>query len=181
MVPCRGPSAAARANCIVRPMLISCHWRGGFINAEVNRLHAHAFETDPVSGPEQDWERLTGVHSLGWVTARSHDELIGFVNVVWDGSSHAWIQDLMVAAHARRQGVGKSVVEVATDEARHAGCDWLHVDFEAALRPFYFDSCGFVSTCAGLIALRKDGTGQSPDQGPADIRRAFKACSNSKE
>ena len=148
------------------PYALSLPLAGWFHQRRGQQTSRSAFETDPVSGPEQDWERLTEVHSLGWVTARSHDELIGFVNVVWDGSSHAWIQDLMVAAHERRQGVGKSVVEVATDETRHAGCDWLHVDFEAALRPFYFDSCGFVSTCAGLIALQTDETGQSPDRGP---------------
>ena len=29
------------------------------------------------------------------------------------------------------------------NEARAAGCEWLHVDFEDHLRPFYFGSCGF--------------------------------------
>ena len=46
------------------------------------------------------------------------------------------------------------MVAVAVEHARHAGCDWLHVDFAEELRPFYFDACGFIPTHAGLIALR---------------------------
>jgi GNAT superfamily N-acetyltransferase len=79
--------------------------------------------------------------------------LLGFVNVPWDGVVHAWIQDTMVARSARHRGIGRRVVEVAVEEARKAGCDWMHVDFEDDLRPFYFDSCGFKPTNAGLIAL----------------------------
>ncbi len=45
------------------------------------------------------------------------------------------------------------LVALAVQEARAAGCEWLHVDFEHQLRTFYFGSCGFTSTNAGLIAL----------------------------
>jgi GNAT superfamily N-acetyltransferase len=54
---------------------------------------------------------------------------------------------------ARRHGVGTRLVEVAVREARAAGCEWLHVDFEEHLRGFYFDACGFTPTNAGLIEL----------------------------
>jgi len=37
--------------------------------------------------------------------------------------------------------------------ARASGCEWLHVDFEEHLTPFYFDACGFRPTRAGLIRL----------------------------
>jgi len=49
--------------------------------------------------------------------------------------------------------VGTSLVRLAVDRARDAGCEWLHVDFEDDLRAFYFDACGFEPTNAGLIAL----------------------------
>jgi len=42
---------------------------------------------------------------------------------------------------------------IAADEARAAGTAWLHVDFEARLRDFYLNACGFTATDAGLIAL----------------------------
>jgi predicted N-acetyltransferase YhbS len=59
----------------------------------------------------------------------------------------------MVAARAGRQGVGTSLVALAASQARRAGCEWLHVDFEDHLRPFYLGSCGFTPTDAGLIHL----------------------------
>ncbi len=85
--------------------------------------------------------------------ARETAELVGFVNVVWDGLLHAWIQDLMVATAARHRGVGQQLVRAAADGAREASCQWLHVDFEDDLRSFYFDACGFISTNAGLLHL----------------------------
>jgi GNAT superfamily N-acetyltransferase len=131
-------------------------WRGGFTNAEVNALHAEAFDTRVFTDDEWDWMALTERHSLGWVTARDGDELVGFVNVVWDGLVHAWLQDTMVAASARHGGVGVGLVHVARDSAAQAGCEWLHVDFDEDLRLFYFDACGFTPTNAGLIALQQN-------------------------
>jgi hypothetical protein len=46
------------------------------------------------------------------------------------------------------------MVRLATEQARAAGCEWLHVDFDDHLRAFYFDSCGFAPTPAGVINLR---------------------------
>ena len=128
-------------------------WRGAFANAEVNALHAAAFGTRLFSDDEWDWVALTARHSLGWVTARSGDALVGFVNVVWDGFTHAWIQDVMVAEATRHQSVGTSLVAAAAEAARHAKCEWLHVDFDDDLREFYIDTCGFRPTNAGLIQL----------------------------
>lgn len=134
-------------------MEIATSWRGKFANDEANRLHAEAFDTRVYSAEEWDWERLVREHSLGWVTARSATELVGFVNVVWDGLVHAWIQDEMVAGSARRHGIGRELIRVAAQGARDAGCEILHVDFEDHLRPFYFDTCGFTPTNAGLLRL----------------------------
>ena len=125
-------------------------WRGGFGNDEANALHAEAFETRVF---DDDWLALVERHSLGWVVARERSQLVGFVNVIWDGQVHAWIQDVMVANVARGRGIGTRLVEIARDEAKRAGCEWLHVDFDDHLRSFYYDACGFTSTNAGLIDL----------------------------
>jgi ribosomal protein S18 acetylase RimI-like enzyme len=130
--------------------LIVCHWRGFFRNEEVNALHAEAFG-HPVLA--DDWRGQLSQHSLGWVCARAGQELAGFVNVVWDGGSHAFILDTMVASARRRLGVGTRLVAVAAEQARAAGCEWLHVDFTDDLTSFYLDGCGFSATPAGLIAL----------------------------
>lgn len=131
-------------------MTIEYTWRGQFDNDEVNLLHAEGFEHRYF---DDDWNSMLERHSVGWVTARDEEGLVGFVNAVWDGGVHAFIEDTLVAVRARRHGVGKRLIEVATGEARVAGCEWLHVDFDDDLKSFYFDACGFVPTNAGLIQL----------------------------
>lgn len=97
-------------------------------------------------------------HSLGWVCARDGSDLVGFVNVAWDGGIHAFVLDTVVAPRVRRQGVGAALADVAVRESRAAGCRWLHVDFTDDLRAFYYDACGFEPTSAGLIALSDHDT-----------------------
>ncbi|HEY6629027.1 MAG TPA: GNAT family N-acetyltransferase [Acidimicrobiia bacterium] len=131
-------------------MAITYQWRGSFHSGEVEALHAEGFGHEPVA---YDWESQLESHSLGWVCAREGEDLIGFVNVAWDGAGHAFILDTLVAVPARRSGVGKQLVAIAVENARHAGCEWLHVDFEDELKTFYYEACGFEPTNAGLIAL----------------------------
>jgi GNAT superfamily N-acetyltransferase len=133
-------------------MTVIYDWRGALENREVEALHSEAFHHDVVE--DFDWMKQLHDHSLGWVCARDGPELVGFVNVAWDGAAHAFILDTMVARKAGRQGVGTELVSVAVEQARTAGCDWLHVDFEDNLRFFYFDACGFAPTNAGLIGLQ---------------------------
>ncbi len=129
---------------------VSFDWRGAFENAELNALHAEGFRHEV---GDEDWRGQVGRHSLGWVSAREGDQLVGFVNVPWDGGTHAFILDTVVAMSARRRGIGRRLVAIAVGEARAAGCEWLHVDFDDDLRSFYLDACGFRPTEAGLIAL----------------------------
>jgi hypothetical protein len=128
-------------------------WRGEFTSTEVNALHAEAFETRVFSDNEWDWRELARRHSLGWVVARREETLVGFVNVLWDGLVHAWIQDAMVSTEVRGLGIGTKLVETGRTGAKAAGCEWLHVDFDDDLRDFYFGACGFTPTNAGLIRL----------------------------
>ncbi|HEY3831828.1 MAG TPA: GNAT family N-acetyltransferase [Acidimicrobiia bacterium] len=136
-------------------MAVTYEWRGHFESREANALHAEAFETRVFSDSEWNWVEQVAAHSLGWVTARSDaGTLAGFVNVLWDGLVHAWLQDMMVAQSERRGGVGVALVQHARDGAATAGCEFLHVDFDDHLIPFYFDACGFTPTRAGLMHLR---------------------------
>jgi GNAT superfamily N-acetyltransferase len=125
-------------------------WRGGFDNPAVNALHADGFG-GRVS--DTDWRARVRQHSLGWVCAWRGGELVGFVNVAWDGGAHAFILDTVVAPGAQRSGIGTGLIAVAVEHARAAECEWLHVDFEDHLTDFYFQACGFTPTRAGLIAL----------------------------
>ena len=136
--------------------MIDYSWRGTFTNAELNVLHAEGFDHRVL---DDDWVAQVSRHSLGWVCARDEEGLVGFVNVPWDGGVHAFILDTLVTERAQHHGVGTRLVALAADEAKAAGCEWLHVDFEDHLRPFYFGRCGFTPTNAGLIALVSAGAG----------------------
>jgi GNAT superfamily N-acetyltransferase len=132
-------------------MAITYRWRDDVVNVELNHLHAEVFGTE--GSEARDWYAALSVLSLGWVTARDEGHLIGFVNVVWDGLVHAWIQDTMVSDAFRSQGVGTQLVHMAREHAKSVGCQWLHVDFDDSLGEFYYDACGFSPTSAGLIPL----------------------------
>jgi hypothetical protein len=45
---------------------ITYAWRGDVGNAEMNVLHAEAFETRVYGETEWDWVAQLGGHSLGW-------------------------------------------------------------------------------------------------------------------
>lgn len=126
-------------------------WRGSFTDHEVNALHAEAFGHRLF---EDGWNDQLHRLSLGWVTARDDQGLVGFVNVIWDGLVHAFVEDTAVALRARRRGIGARLIETAREHAAAAGCEWLHVDFEDHLRDSYLHACGFTPTNAGLIRLR---------------------------
>lgn len=123
-------------------------WRGAISDLEMVAL------VDSYGGnSEAGWWDRTRPHSLGWVVARAGDNIVGFVNVAWDGGDHAFLINTKVRGDMQRRGIGTALVRVATQHARDAGCEWLHVDFEPHLRAFYFDACPFRPTDAGLIRL----------------------------
>jgi GNAT superfamily N-acetyltransferase len=132
---------------------VDFRWRGEFANGEVHALHAEAFNTRLYEKSEWNWVRLCQQHSLGWVVAREAGTLVGFVNVLWDGLVHAYLEDMMVAADHRHRRIGVGLVHAARDAARTAGCEYLHVSFEEDRRPFYIDACGFAPIGGGLIDL----------------------------
>jgi GNAT superfamily N-acetyltransferase len=129
---------------------ITYAWRDRFNNEALSSLHAEAFQHRVFN---DDWWAQVNRHSLGWVCAKDADNLVGFVNVAWDGALHAFILDTVVADAYRHRGIATQMLAVSVAEARTARCEWLHVDFQDNLRGFYFDRCGFAPTQAGLIKL----------------------------
>jgi predicted N-acetyltransferase YhbS len=93
-------------------------------------------------------------HALTYVCAYEAGRLVGSVYVAWDGSQHAFLLEPTVHPDYRRRGIGRELVRRAASEAGAAGCEWLHVDFEDELAPFYA-ACGFKPTAAGLIRLNE--------------------------
>jgi GNAT superfamily N-acetyltransferase len=128
--------------------------RGQVDDVALSALHDSAFG-EP--GPVLPWNTRLHHHSLTWVEAYALDHpgecpLVGFVNVAWDGGSHAFLLDTCVEASRRGEGIGVELVRRAADAAREAGCTWLHVDLEPQLEGFYA-RCGFSPTSAGLLRL----------------------------
>jgi GNAT superfamily N-acetyltransferase len=124
-------------------------WRGPLTDAEmVDLVTSYGGSAAP------GWWDQIRPHSFGWVTARDAEgTVVGFVNVITDGCDHAFLIDTKTRGEYQRRGIGARVVRMATEHAKVAGCEWLHVDFEPHLRSFYFEACGFAQTDAGLIHL----------------------------
>ncbi|PBA68838.1 GNAT family N-acetyltransferase [Mycobacterium avium] len=128
---------------------IDIRWRAPVTDAELVAL------TESHGGrAAAGWWDQVRPHSLGWVTARADGRLVGFVNVAWDGGDHAFLIDTKTAREFQRRGIGTAVVKLATQCAKSAGCEWLHVDFADEHRAFYVDACGFVyPAAAGILDL----------------------------
>ena len=128
---------------------ITYRWRGELTDDEMVEL----VESHGGNAAAGWWDRIRP-HSLGWVTARDADGLlVGFVNVATDGGDHAFLIDTKTRGSHQRQGIGTRTVHLAAQQAKEAGCEWLHVDFDPELAAFYFGACGFSSAPAGLIHL----------------------------
>ena len=119
-------------------------------NDELNRLNEVVWDHDHHYrdyGPTLD-------RSLGYICAFKGSEIVGFVNVAWDGGGHAFILDTCVIPSERRQGIASQMIGAAVALAKKRGACWLHVDYEPHLQGLY-EGCGFRSTKAGLIDLTK--------------------------
>lgn len=119
-------------------------------NGELNQLFSSAWpaHTDADFRPLLD-------HALVFVCAYERDRLVGFAKVIGDGGIHGFLLDPTVVPARRRQGIGKQLVALCIQEARMKGIQWIHVDFEASLEPFY-TACGFRHTDAGLLNLKNE-------------------------
>jgi len=124
----------------------------------VSELHARAFGDDAaVTTP---WAERLERHALTWIGAFDAGRLVGFVQVCWDGGAHAFLLDTAVDPAWQQRGIGARLVEAAVGDVVAAGCEWLHVDFEPHLTPFYLDRCGFRPTAAGVLRLGPPGDGR---------------------
>jgi GNAT superfamily N-acetyltransferase len=121
-------------------------------NDDLNALFAVAWHNHQYS----DFQQVLR-HSLLYICAFHHQQLIGYVNVAWDGGRHAFLLDTTVHSQFQRQGIGQQLVQTAIAKAKQRGIEWMHVDYEPHLRSFYAQ-CGFGHTEAGVINLRQAGS-----------------------
>src|SRR5688500_11114827 len=124
-------------------------------NAQLNELFASAWD----GFTESDFRSMLK-HSLAYVCAYSGPQLVGFVNLAWDGGIHAFLLDTTLHREWQRQGSGLQLVHEAVKVAAERGINWLHVDYEPHLEQFYRE-CGFHHTLAGLRWLREEPQNES--------------------
>ena len=117
-------------------------------NEQLNDLFAISW----IHFVRKDFSKILG-KSLTYVCAFNEDQLIGFVNIAWDGDLHAFLLDTTVHPAFRKQGIGTQLVLTGIEEARKRNIEWIHVDYELKLDPFY-KQCGFKETKAGLLNLK---------------------------
>lgn len=91
-------------------------------------------------------------HSLAYLGAFSDTQLVGYVNLAWDGGIHAFLLDTTVHPAFQGRGIGRQLVQAALEAACARGIHWVHVDYEPDLKGFYA-ACGFQPTEAGLARL----------------------------
>jgi ribosomal protein S18 acetylase RimI-like enzyme len=104
--------------------------------------------------PKPGYERVFA-HSFTWIAAWVGDELVGFVNVAWDGDVHFFLLDTTVHPDRQRKAIGQRLVEEAIDACRGHG-EWLHVDADEELMTgFYERRCGFDRTAGGVLDLTR--------------------------
>jgi len=121
------------------------------VDEQLSALHARA--SGHLLTGVTPWAERLARHSLTWVGAFIDEQLVGFVHACWDGGAHAFLLDTAVDPDQQRTGIGTRLVQALVDETTAAGCDWLHVDYEPHLEPFYTEAWGFSSTSAGLRRL----------------------------
>ncbi|HZU72457.1 MAG TPA: GNAT family N-acetyltransferase [Acidimicrobiales bacterium] len=127
-------------------------------DAELSRLHALAFGEPAI---ERHWSRQLMGHSLGWVCAFEGPELVGFVNLAWDGDLHAFLLDTVVRPDRQRRGIGTALVRTARTLAQEAGCRCVHVDTSAELLDFYL-ATGDMEPAAAAVASFGTLAGSTP-------------------
>jgi ribosomal protein S18 acetylase RimI-like enzyme len=118
---------------------------------DVQRLNA--LFTAASGAPKSGYERVFA-HSFTWVTAMCGEDLVGFVNVAWDGDVHFFLLDTAVDPKWQRRGIGRRLIEEAIRACRGQG-EWLHVDANPELMAGFYERCGFKPTPAGLVNLTR--------------------------
>ena len=103
------------------------------------------------------WDRSEGTYAetlkrhYAYYVVRDHTgRLVGYLSVVSDGVSDAFLVDLVVHPDTQRCGLGKRLVRRAVGDVKRDGIRCVQVTFSPELRSFYA-ACGFRIFGGGII------------------------------
>jgi len=102
--------------------------------------------------------RFQASAGLEVIVAAADDQLVGFVALSFVQTLtgvKAWIDDIAVSSHHRRQGIGAALIEAAVRRARQQNCNYLWVDTAKSNVPAraFYNACGFAG---GVAPLKKE-------------------------
>jgi GNAT superfamily N-acetyltransferase len=102
----------------------------------------------------QSVERLIGDPATDFLLAAAdgQDEPAGVCQLryrlsVWTAADDCWLEDLFVQEHARREGLGRALVEAAVEQATERGCRRMELDVneENSAAIAFYESLGFTT------------------------------------
>jgi ribosomal protein S18 acetylase RimI-like enzyme len=106
------------------------------------------------------WDRCEGTYSTvlkrhyTHYTVRAQDgRLVGYMSILSDGISDAFLLDLMVHPDFRRGQVGSQLVRRGIKDMKDAGIRCVQVTFNENLRDFY-GRCGFHIFGGGIVDFK---------------------------
>ena len=86
--------------------------------------------TRPWNDPRKDIARKRTVQPEGFIVAVAGEEIVGSVMAGYDGH-RGWVNYLAVAPHARRSGVGRSLMAEAEQVLEGLGCPKVNLQIRA--------------------------------------------------
>lgn len=90
------------------------------------------------------------------INAYDDRRLVGYVDVVSNGVTDAYIQDLMVRPDMQNKGIGTTLMNMAIDEINKKGIYMVSVIYgDAKLKKFY-EKFGFYTVLCGQMQLRDE-------------------------
>ncbi len=106
------------------------------------------------------WDRCEGTYSsilkqhYTYYVVRGEDgRLIGYMSILSDGISDAFLLDLMVHPDVEREQIGSRLVKRGIRDMKDAGIRYVQVTFNENLRDFYA-RCGFHIFGGGCIDFK---------------------------
>ena len=89
------------------------------------------------------------------ISAYDGGQLVGYVEVVSNGVTDGYVQDLMVHPALQKQGIGTRLMQMTIDEMKKRNIYMLSVIYGEELLRDYYEKFGFFSMLCGQMELRE--------------------------